>query len=126
MPQIFTIIAPSVRSMFSEDVLNQLGPELIATTERVYGLEGKEDVTFTAIHAACVIGDADVQIEIRYTVGKGEYEPGVVFKPSRKQMHTLASALTETLKVSTSVRGRSLSIWVIPYEGTVFVFEEVL
>ena len=123
MPQIFMVIAPSAKDTMTQDVLDDLVPKLVEGVEDVFGLRGKNDVVFTAVHAAYVKGDAALQLEIRYTAGRDEYHTGQIFDPSRKQQEALAEYLAGVVGGRLGTRGISLSsisVWVIPYRGTFF------
>jgi len=120
MPQVFMIVAPKVQPLFTESVFHELSGILIGTVEGVFGLVGKEDVTFTAVPAMYVQGDADVQVEIRFTAGKDEYGRGEPFEPTEEQMQLLADSICVVLSMRAPKGIMSISVWVIPYHGTVW------
>jgi len=126
MPQVFMIVAPKVQPLFTESVFHELSGVLIGTVEGVFGLVGKEDVTFTAVPAMYVQGDADVQVEIRFTAGKDEYGRGEPFEPTEEQMEVLANAICVVLGTRAPEGVTSVSVWVIPYYGTVFRMQKAI
>lgn len=134
VPQVLMIVAPRLVPAFSEEDgekrLEKIGQALISKTEQAYSLEGKNDVAFTAIPALCVIGDADIQLEVRFTAGEDEYGQGKPFEPSKTLMGALALALMDVLvegllsEVEPPIS--SLSVWVIPLKGTLYKYRKIL
>lgn len=129
MAQIKVLIGPKVEDIFTKLWLDNLAGYLTRTVEKEFGLEGLNDVAFTAMPALYTKGEADVQIEIRYTAGKDEYNKGKPFNPSeRKQMilvKKIKSAFDEfceNYKICKECKMPpvSLSVWCIPYYNTVF------
>lgn len=124
MPQIFMIVDPSVKEGVS-DKLAGLAPALIETTERVFGLEGKDDVSFTAIAALVTVNEAELQIEVRYTVGEDEYGRGEPFEPSREQREELASELMVVTRAHLGGLVDWISLWIRPQRDSVFKLQSL-
>lgn len=122
MPQIFMIVDPSVKKGVS-DKLAGLGSALIETTERVFGLEGKNDVASTTIGALSTVNEAQLQIEVRYTVGQDEYGRGEPFEPSREKREELASKLMAVAGAYLGGIVYRISVWVKPQRDTVFLMK---
>lgn len=124
MPQVYMIIAPSVQPKFSDAAgyrkLQSIGWDLIAQTEKVFGLEKEDDTAFTAVNAVCVLHESEIQIEIRYTAGEDEYGTGEVFAPSKEQRILLADSILEAMQEPLRGIAKSVTVWVKPYEDSVF------
>jgi len=120
MPQIYMIIAPRVQPGLSGQHLRSIGCNLIAQTEKVFGLEGSDLVSFTAVNAVCVHQDSEIQIEVRYTVREDENGTGEVFKPSKAQKILLADSILDAMQAPLRGMAKSVSVWVMPFENAVF------
>lgn len=82
MPQIYMILSPKAdRFIGSDGFLACLDERLSSAVANGFRIAGHDDVVFTAVVAKRTRGEADVQIEIRYTVGKDEYDMGHPFDP---------------------------------------------
>lgn len=124
MPQVFILIAPEAQEELCGKELKKIGHILMDITERTFGIEGEEDVSFTAVNAVCTIEETSVQVEVRYTVGEDEYDRGEPFEPSREQMDTLSKAILQEMRKRLPPR-LDTSVWLKPFRGSVFKREEV-
>lgn len=123
MPQIHVTIGPDVLNVFTKDKLETLEEILISVVEKGFDLVGLSDVSFTAVPALCIKGEKDVQIEVRYTAGKDEYDRGKPFDPSEEEKEKLAKSIKEHFSIfanSSLQRHMDSSVWCIPYYNTVF------
>lgn len=106
MPQVFVILAPGAR----EKVQDAL-PRLDEAATKVVKNAFERKVSFTAIEAAYVQDDADVQIEIRFSVSS-EFNPSL----EEKNAVILAiEAVAEPILASCGVK--DFSVWVMPVAG---------
>jgi len=119
MPQVLLMVKPDV--IQGRD-LEALGQILITGVERTWP-ETKGDVTFSILFLACTIGEADVQVEVRYTAGGEEYIEGEVFDPSYERKGQLVDALLLGLR-SMLPPNTSFTVWVMPVKESVFRFGE--
>lgn len=119
MPQVFVLIAPEAQEELYGKKLRELGRALMNITERIFIIEGENDVSFTAVNAVCTIEEASVQVEIRHTVGEDEYDRGEPFEPSREQMDTLSTAIFQEMEKYLSSR-LCTSVWIRPLRDSVF------
>lgn len=119
MPQVALMIAPHVQEKMKSKI-SELGTALIADVEEVFGLKEKNDVAFSALNLACVIGEADVQVEVRYTAGEDEYQRGKPFNPSKGEKEKLIEAMSKTLRRVLNGIADSASIWPIPIRESEF------
>ena len=123
MPQVYVIV-----TTYAEDVLkkniSQLSSGLICTVEKEFDLEGEGDVALTIPAPVLYIkGEADVQIEIRYTAGEDEYNRGKPFDPSLKEQANLAERIKKTFRNFSLRHGLTLlavSVWCKPYYKSAF------
>jgi|GEM_PF-5942894 len=120
MPLIQLFVAPSVRRRFPVPNLPLIGQELTEIVEEIFDIRGRDDVEFRVIYPQCVLHGDDLEIEISYTVGVGEYEEGVFFEPSQEQRKALCEKIIAYLTEIASWRVGSVSVWVIPYCGTTY------
>lgn len=100
MPQVYMILGPDVKGrLISGNIhmgeIRDLGKSFMDAVEKAFGIEGKNDVAFTAVSAECTEGEADFQVEIRYTGGEDEYGVGEPFDPTSEQQETLSDLLWE-------------------------------
>lgn len=104
--------------------LELLIPKLVEAVEDVFDIKGLDDVAFTACEPAfCTKGEADVQIEIRYTAGQDEYNRGKPFNPSLKEQQLLAERIHEVFDKFLGghrLPHLSLSVWCKPYYNSDF------
>ncbi len=131
MPQIYMIIGSYnfqgmyiPKKVLARTCFELLASQLIEAVEEVFGIKGLDDVAFTACEPAFYTkGEADVQIEIRYTAGKDEYKRGKPFEPLEEEQDLLAERIR-------MVFGRflegyklpqlSLSVWCKPFYNSSF------
>lgn len=124
MPQIFIILGTETMALFAPDEVWALGRELIPLVEEGFDIKGKNDVAFTAVGAVADDNEAAVQIEIRYTAGKNEYDRGRPFDPDEETQRTVARLIRGKTFAFFRVKGLpkySVSVWVKPYYKGVFV-----
>jgi hypothetical protein len=120
MPQIFMMIAPLAQRKVQDETLDNLGRALISDVEKVYGLEVERDVAFTALNLVHTIGEADIQIEIRYTVGTDEYEKGKIFDPPEEKKRELVDKIARTVIENPDLGFLTVSVWIKPVRESVF------
>ena len=66
--------------------------------------------------------EANIQIEIRYTVGKDEYDQGKFFDPSMRKKKELAAFIMSLAKDFFS-KDITVSVWVKPIRESVFMIK---
>lgn len=120
MPQVFMMIAPEAQKELFDEKLKNLGHSLIEVTARGFGIEDEDDVTFTAVNVDCTVGEAPIQVEVRYTVGEDEYNREVPFVPSREQMDALCDAIIIAIGKQQILSRWRTSVWVRPVRDSVF------
>ena len=120
MPQIYAIIGP--------DYVNKIIPELKILDRAfskaivdVLGEEVKEDVVFTAVSAVYTRGEADLQIEIRLTTGRDEYNTGHIFNPTQEDWKNISERFAN---IARKLPIRSFSVWPKPYREAEFMLFE--
>ena len=111
MPQIF-IMSKLLRT----STLDRLGELLVPIVEKELGIEGKNDTAYSSVKLAGTIGEADVQIEIRYTAGHDEYGWGRPFDPTMEEQALLTDAIEQVFKSSQY----TLSVWCKPFYNSYF------
>lgn len=120
MPQIMVIVGPKAReALAGKEVRRELDGALTQTVEKIFRIGGRDDVAFDIVLADHTRGEAPVQIEVHYTAGTDEYGKGV-FDPSPLLQQTLARSLQD---VAVEMLRLSVSVWVIPVRGSVFLPE---
>ena len=125
MPQVYMVLSPKVAGAivvlpYPENFMAVVGQKLIELTEKVFGLVGKNDVVFTTVGAVYVDRDADVQVEVRYTIGEDEYDEGRPFEPNKEQKILLTEEIITFLKIFERLKASSVSVWVIPIRDSTF------
>ena len=93
MPQIYIIPSNKLIGKIGAIEL-RLAPNLILAVEKAFGIEGKNDTAVTcASRPEFVVGEADLQIEVRYTAGEDEYGWGRPFDPTRAEQEKAAELI---------------------------------
>lgn len=106
--------------MLTSETLDNIAKISIKAVEREFGLQGRHDVAFTCLPVLFTREDADIQMEVRFSVGSEEYG-GKGFNPNRVQQLALKDELLRILKLNLP-RNISRSVWIIPLRDTVFDF----
>lgn len=124
MMQIYMTMTSSGEALLTTGMVSFLGNQLIEVVENGFGLQGFDDVAFTVLGTPRYTkGEADVQIEIRYTAGEDRYNQGKPFDPSMEEQKAVArsigQAFAEFLK-KRSIPSLSLSVWFKPYYNSLF------
>lgn len=123
MPQVFIIVSPQVSGFISDGELTTLGKRLVTVVEEQFGIADKKDVSFTCIRAVAERGEANIQVDVRYTAGTDEYGWGMEFDPDREVLEKLADAIGATFGLFLNEMGLSplsLSVWPQPVYNSVF------
>ena len=122
MPQIYMILSPKAQQVKgftdTEMVIGGLAGCLVWVIEDILGIQGKKDVAFTAVPALYTNGEADVQIEIRYTAGEDEYDQGEPFDPSLATQNRLIDHIKRSFCAyldRIKLPKLSVSVWCKPY-----------
>ena len=120
MPQVYMILDPSALTIMvdEEAEMYDLSRSLIRVTERVFCLEGKDDVACTIVKAVSTMNEAPIQVEVRYTAGENEYHTGTPFDPPKDIREQLANELIA--EVRHHFRDVKVSAWIKPYYRSVF------
>lgn len=119
MPQVVAMIAPHIKEKVFP-ILGELGLALIADVEEVLELQGKKDVAFSAWNLEYVIGEEDVQVEIRFTAGEDEYQRGEPFNPSKEDKARLVQKMSMTMRKILNGLVESASVWPMPIRESEF------
>jgi len=123
MPQVYMIITTYAEDVLKENI-SSLASELISTVETEFDLEDSGDVALTIPAPVLYIkGEADVQIEIRYTAGEDEYDRGEPFDPSPKEQARLAWRIQKTFLNFLHchhLTHLAVSVWCKPYHRSTF------
>lgn len=128
MPQIkITFGSLKIARLFKKYMRKMLKQMLIEAVEKGFHLEGKKDVVVTIIVALETEGEAPVQIEVNYTVGTDEYEPGVIFNPPLEEKMLVDELIASALKKFFAEYHMSpvpYSVWLMPYDKSYFKMHE--
>ncbi len=128
MPQIYVILGPGTSALLTDSEVDDLGRRLVPVVEKGFGIQGTKDTAFTAVRAVVTFGEADVQVEIRYTAGRDEYGRGRPFKPTLRVQQKLIDLIEAEFRAFLKhygLPGYSLSVWCKPYCGGSFkMFEK--
>ena len=84
MLKIFVILSPETRKKFKINNIVDLRKRVIPIVKETFG----KKPTFTAIYGIETYGEAEVQVEIRYTVDDNEtwWDPSSKLRKKRKEM----------------------------------------
>jgi len=129
MPQIFVIVSPDTNGRPYVEYKYKL-PEfersVAETTEKIFQIEGENDVTITRVEAIKTWNEASVQVEVRYTAGENKYGRSEVFDPPEKKKEELADAILRLAEVvfpkDTTASGKAVtvSVRIKPNRGSLF------
>ena len=99
------------------EMLDSIKPEIVKTFEVPKG-----DIASSAINLPWTFNEADLQIEIRYTVGINTYKEGLDFEPSLAIQEQLKAAVITAVRRWLKLPGNnfqiSISIQTVPTRGT--------
>lgn len=123
MPQVHITLGLGVEDDLGIELIKEMGETLILIVEQFFKIEGKNDVAFTAISAIATKNEAPIQVEIRYTAGKDEYEWGKPFDPSEGDQLLLANRIIYANKHLTTGKFKT-SVWCKSHHKSVFKMEE--
>lgn len=110
--------------MVHEARMRDLGEALIQAVERAFGIEDKHDTAATCASPMFTIGEADIQIEVRYTAGEDEYGWGRPFDPNMVEQDRAAELIR--MAIHNWLRDQSLpidttaTVWFKPYYHSYF------
>lgn len=111
-----------------------LGSELIKAVEKGFGLEGKDHVALTIVRTAILaVNEADIQVEVGYTVGEDQFGQGKLFDPTREEQQATGDLINlaykkfledhEGILEKYKLPKPSLSVWFKPiYNGKFILY----
>ena len=97
MPQIYLKIAPVAQPAMTQEILERIDEELREKIRVLLNVP-KDDIAFSAENLVYTRGEADIQIEVRYTAGTDEYSWGRPFDPDEGQQRALSGSLSVAIK----------------------------
>lgn len=115
MPQIFVIVAPEA----PEDALSTFEEKVAKAVEKIFGIEGEDDIVITRVMARRALNEADIQVEVRYTAGEDEYGRGEPFDPPNEKKDKLADIIISLARLFFPDHV-SVSVWIKPIRDSVF------
>jgi hypothetical protein len=124
MPQIFVMLSPYAQQQLNDKkevglFLEELGTTVGAIVVKTWKVPMR-DVVMSAINLVYSGGEADVQIEIRYTAGEDEYNIGSPFDPSIAEQQSLIVAILTAVVKREFGHGLTFSVWCKPYRDSKF------
>ena len=122
MPQIKLFLNQKAQNMF-DGTFDELGARLTAVIEKVFGIQGKNDVAFDVFGVIYTKNEAPVQIEVHYTAGTDEYNTGQVFDPTRvEQMKAVDEirAAFQLFQFEQGIEAIHPSVWICPVYKSLF------
>lgn len=125
MPQIYVMISPRAKLMLGLERAITLLPKIekIVKQKLILNFGVPEvDVAFSAIDLLFTSNEANIQIEIRYTVGPDIYVEGQIFNPTDEQQKSLAHATIKALTALKPFKGITFSMWMKPHINSYFKF----
>jgi hypothetical protein len=122
MPQIMVLVSPeAAEEVMKRTDLKTVGAVLIRIVESVFKIPSeKNDVGFDVKLLEYTINEADIQLEISYTVGKDEYVPGEIFDPSDEVKKALIERMKDFLQETFEERIKNASIFLLPHREGMF------
>jgi hypothetical protein len=79
------------------------------------------DISCSAENLFYARGEADLQVEIRYTAGTDEYGRGVPFDPTEEDRATLAEKIKDSVRIKIFSTEFTLSVWIVPHYKSAFI-----
>jgi hypothetical protein len=128
MPQIYVMLSPHAQRLLGEKVDEFFEEIDKVVTEQVVSLWQviPHDVTCSGVYLAYTRNEADVQIELRYTVGNAIYKPGEVFAygnvfdPSIAEQSELIERVMQGIAPFLAENQIICSMWCKPYANSKF------
>jgi hypothetical protein len=78
-----------------------------------------KDIVCSAVNLAYTRNEADVQIEVRYTVGLGIYKTNYVFDPNAEEQNTLVKGILRDIG-EMFLDEMICSVWIKPHSNSAF------
>lgn len=116
MPQILVLLSPYAQTLLGRGRLEDLDAVMSDLVRDVFAVP-KDDVAFSVMHLCHTRGEADVQVEVRYTAGEDEYGRGEIFDPPKEKREELCGRM---LGLAKSLLALSCSVWIQPIQGSSF------
>ena len=125
MAQIYVILDPGTGAGFCPgDHIDAFVHNLPPLVERNFDIVGRNDVSITIVTARKTTGEANIQVEIRYTVGTDEYGTGEIFDPPPEVQEKLCDDIHKRFVIFPGLQFRAptltLSVWCQPHRGGTF------
>lgn len=119
MPQIFVMLSPKAQPVVNAAMCSKIDRLLTDTVAELWEVP-RDDIAFSVAHLTYTRGEADVQIEYRYTAGKDEYDRGQPFDPSEGKQKLLVDA-TLAGTIWLNEHGLTCSAWTKPFYKSEFL-----
>jgi len=122
MPQIYIMLSPHAQDRLGNKADQFLGEIDHMATKYVASLweVPPHDVACSGVNLAYTRNEADVQIELRYTVGTDIYKPGVVFDPTIDMQSEIIKRIMEDLEPILAENQMICSMWCKPHTNSKF------
>lgn len=125
MPQIYLKVSPDAQQRLAQHgtdtaaVGKILDQSLAAVVAEVWDVPF-HDIAFSAEDLVYTRGEADFQLEVRYTAGTDEYRRGKPFDPDDGEREKLADRIQKTAEARFAGLGYTISVWIKPSYKSVF------
>ncbi|MFA7252608.1 MAG: hypothetical protein WC027_02020 [Candidatus Paceibacterota bacterium] len=122
MPQVYAIIGKEAQRECTELEIDAFLERVGLCVSKRFDIVEEQDIATTVIHAARTKGEAQIQIEIRYTAGTDEYGKGI-FDPSVEVQEALIDDIRRQFERHFKSLHRRVgrpSVWCKPYRGGAF------
>lgn len=112
MPELTIIRSMAKTPKLQDFTFGSLAINLVKDVSQVFGV-GEGDVGVTYVAAIDTSVDADVQVEVKYSASDD-------FRPTPEKRQELKAKLLETMSSMLQGEIKTVSAWIIPFEGATY------
>jgi hypothetical protein len=120
MPQIFMMLSPNAQKRLPEDP-SEFFKEVATTVGILISQEWSvptDDIACSVVNLVYTANEADVQIELRYTVGEGLYHEGEMFDPPISMQASLIESMIANIASIFTRHQLLYSVWCKPFTNS--------
>lgn len=120
MPQIFMMLSPNAQRQLSEDA-SDFFKEVAFTIGMLINQEWSvptDDIACSVVNLVYTANEADVQIELRYTVGESIYREGELFNPPTSMQASLIESMITNIAPIFARHQLLYSVWCKPFANS--------
>ena len=122
MPQIFVMISPKIKLLVDQAIFQEFDKKITELIVAQWNIP-ESDIAFSAEFLSHTRGEADIQVEIRYTDGTDKCRRDRLFNLSKRKQIYLSGVIIKVVKGIVKKKTDyfpSVSVWIKPFYKGVF------